>query len=342
MIGVVLIAVLAAAPPDAGQTFQDLQRSHIDGNVPEPAEFDKVLARDLRQYFSKDRNKKNVAVEYELLRRAPTQVGVSYPKFYLWVRLAGGKSPQDRGAVRVAAIEKNQFEVTDFVSEEAIRADPDRIYTVFPAALCPLIKTKANLPLRPEERRAMQDPVRSGKPQLLIRPRTPRLVGPDPVEPAPVLVLMKQRAELDGTEMTPDEYEKTLRILANNWRLLNPNGMFNGSVIVACEPEVDTTRLGEYLDRGRSAGYPNVSFLFVIAAAGEGASPANDQLTAANAQVVEPSGSTTRPAGVTLKLDKNDDCASLSKEMVAHRLQKTAVFLEVGRRPPKPASGPSR
>jgi hypothetical protein len=62
----------------------------------------------------------------------------------LWVRVAGGKNPQDRGAVRVAAIEKKRFEVTDFVTEEAIRKDPDQIYAVFSAAICETIKGKMN------------------------------------------------------------------------------------------------------------------------------------------------------------------------------------------------------
>jgi hypothetical protein len=55
-----------------------------------------------------------------------------------------GKNRQDRGAVRVAAIEKKRFEITDFVSEEEIRKSPDQIYSVFPAAVCEAIKGKVN------------------------------------------------------------------------------------------------------------------------------------------------------------------------------------------------------
>jgi hypothetical protein len=124
MIGVLLISALAAAQPDVGQVVQDIQRSHIDANVPDSGDFEKFLRRDLADYFSTARNKKGVPVEYELLRRGPTQSGVGYPKFYLWVRIAGGKNSQDRGAVRVAAIGKKRFEITDFVSEEAIRKKP--------------------------------------------------------------------------------------------------------------------------------------------------------------------------------------------------------------------------
>jgi hypothetical protein len=62
--------------------------------------------------------------------------------FYLWVQIAGGKSPQDRGAVRLKAIDKKRFEVTDFVPEDMIRSDPAGIYRVFPAPVCERIKAK--------------------------------------------------------------------------------------------------------------------------------------------------------------------------------------------------------
>jgi len=110
--------------------------------VPDSADFEKVLRRDLAAYFATARKKKDVPVEYEPLRRGPTQSGVSYPKFYLWVRVSGGKTPKDRGAVRIEAIEKKRFAVTDFVPEETIRADPNGIYQVFPAQVCETIKGK--------------------------------------------------------------------------------------------------------------------------------------------------------------------------------------------------------
>ena len=142
MIGVLLIFALAAAQPDAGQVLRYIQKSHIDANVPDSTDFEKFLWRDLAEYFSTTRNRKVTSLEYEPLRQGPTQSGVSYPKFYLWVRIAGGKNPQDRGVVRVAAIEKKRFEVTDFVSEETILKDFDKLYGVFPAAVCETIKGK--------------------------------------------------------------------------------------------------------------------------------------------------------------------------------------------------------
>jgi hypothetical protein len=130
--------------PGAGEVMRDIQDSHIDANTPDSADFEAFLKRDLAAYFAKAR-KKTVSVDYEPLRRGPTQSGVGYPKFYLWVTIAGGKSPADRGAVRVAAIEKKRFEVTDFVSEEAVRTNPSAIYQVFPAPVCDKINAKMAL-----------------------------------------------------------------------------------------------------------------------------------------------------------------------------------------------------
>ncbi len=66
--------------------------SHVEANVPPQKEFDEILARDLQAYFQ-DLKGKQVGVQYEFLRRGPTQVGVAYPKFYLWVKIYEG----DRG-----------------------------------------------------------------------------------------------------------------------------------------------------------------------------------------------------------------------------------------------------
>jgi len=179
---------------------------------------------------------------------------------------------------------------------------------------------------------------RPQKVQLRIRPRTPQLVGPDQFEPAPVLVLTKGRVELDGNPMTPDQFEKTLVTLANNYKLLHPAETFNGKVIVACEPEVDAPRLAEFLGRANKADFPNAMFLFVIVATGEGANPAKDKLTAANAEIVTRPTIGARPPTITLKLAKYADCLSLSKDLVAHRLQNESVLVDTSRPPPKSAA----
>lgn len=142
MVALPLVLILTAAQSTGGQVMQDIQQSHIEANVPARADFERFLRRDLAAYFAQVRKKKNLTVEFELLRDGPTQSGVSYPKFYAWVRVAGGRSSNDRGAVRLAAIEKKRFDVTDFVSEEVIRHDPEGIYRLFPAQVCERIKAK--------------------------------------------------------------------------------------------------------------------------------------------------------------------------------------------------------
>lgn len=113
-------------------------QGHVEANVPEEENFYSYLARDLNDYFGATTNKK-ISVKFELLRKVATQVGVAYPKFYAWVKVYDGGVLKKQGAVRLAAIEQKVFEVTDFVTAEQIQADPAKIETVFPAALCPKI-----------------------------------------------------------------------------------------------------------------------------------------------------------------------------------------------------------
>lgn len=115
--------------------MRGVQASHINANVPADADIERFLRRDLAEYFAVKRGKE-ASIDFKWLRRGPTQSGVSFPKFYLWVRIEGGESQDDRGAVRVAATRRNHFSVTDFVSERDIRGDPHAIYGVFPGPVC--------------------------------------------------------------------------------------------------------------------------------------------------------------------------------------------------------------
>lgn len=141
MIMVLTLLILFAPLPAAGQLPQDIQRSHVEANVPAPADFHLLLRRDLGRYFEQTRKQEAIPVEFELLRDGPTQSGASYPKFYVWVRVDGGDSLDDRGAVRVAAIERERFEVTDFISEREILSDRNRIRLVFPEPVCERIES---------------------------------------------------------------------------------------------------------------------------------------------------------------------------------------------------------
>ena len=119
-----------------------IAESHIRGNVPERADFGPFMERDLGAYFG-NLASKPVRVTYELLRDGPTQTGVGYPKFYLWVTVNEGSRTAQSGAVRVAAIEKKRFEVTHFLSVAEIRTNPEAVYTVFPRPVGDKIRAKS-------------------------------------------------------------------------------------------------------------------------------------------------------------------------------------------------------
>lgn len=44
--------------------------------------------------------------------------------------------------MRVAAVEKTHFDVTNYLSKNNIKSDPESIYYVFPAAVCDKIREK--------------------------------------------------------------------------------------------------------------------------------------------------------------------------------------------------------
>ena len=118
--------------------------SHIAANVPSTNDFRPFLIRDLTAYLKPTYGDK-LTVDYELLRDGPTQSGVAYPKFYLWLRATNAEKTVIEGAVRVAAIEKKRFDVTDFVPRSEIVSHPDSLARIFPQALIEKIHTKAGV-----------------------------------------------------------------------------------------------------------------------------------------------------------------------------------------------------
>ena len=62
---------------------QQIQESHIEGNVPPQDQFAALMQRDLDTYFTELYQKK-ATVSWELLREGATQSGVANPKYYLW------------------------------------------------------------------------------------------------------------------------------------------------------------------------------------------------------------------------------------------------------------------
>jgi hypothetical protein len=142
----VVTAILMAALPLVAcvpGTHLTNQSSHVDANVPAQDEFHALLQRDLLAYFSTITRMRVTTVDATLLRNEATQSGVSNPKYYAWVEIHSDSQDAMSGAVRVAAIDQKRFEVTDFLSREALRSDPDAAAAVFPAALLEVIRTRA-------------------------------------------------------------------------------------------------------------------------------------------------------------------------------------------------------
>ena len=142
-----LIGTTSASADDNSRAYMMMrvfQQSYISANVPDSADFSRFLNRDLCEYFKKQL-RKPVSIECELLRKEPTQSGVSCPKYYAWVVVFDGTQRINSGAVRLAAVDKKRFEITDFLSVDEIMANPDLVETVFPILLCPDIRKRAGL-----------------------------------------------------------------------------------------------------------------------------------------------------------------------------------------------------
>lgn len=86
-------------------------------------------------------------MSYELLRKEPTQSGVAYPKYYAWVRVHRDDGLLE-GAVRLAAVDDEKFEVTNFevthfLGAREIVTSPRLIEPVFPQPLHQTIRDRA-------------------------------------------------------------------------------------------------------------------------------------------------------------------------------------------------------
>ncbi len=136
-----LLAMILMIGQSPAKANDQIQENHIEANIPSDRNFDAFLKRDLEEYFKKSLGL-HVSVKYEFLRNGPTQRGVSYPKYYLWVTASEKNKTIMSGVVRVAAVEKKYFEVTHFLSVEEIQRDKDVIYSVVPRPVGDRIKEK--------------------------------------------------------------------------------------------------------------------------------------------------------------------------------------------------------
>jgi hypothetical protein len=139
-----IAALLLSASAEASAVqVPDVQAAHIAAHVPAAEDFDDFMVRDLGAFLGARAEEE---VTFELLREGPTQSGVSYPKFYLWVRVLSADGDRQRsGAVRVAAVDRLRFEVTDFASREDIVSGVADPASIFPAALVDRVRQRALL-----------------------------------------------------------------------------------------------------------------------------------------------------------------------------------------------------
>lgn len=142
---IVLLAAPAVAqevsPEEADNAVREIQQSHIDANVPPEADFDRLLRRDLAAYFASIDGSTS-EISYELLRRGPTQSGIAYPKFYAWVSVRREGHPNHEGAVRLAAINRERFEIIQFVDQSEARRDPSGLDQIFPPPVAAAIRAR--------------------------------------------------------------------------------------------------------------------------------------------------------------------------------------------------------
>jgi hypothetical protein len=138
---IVLLAFALASGCRSQNSGTGVAESYIEGNVPSSQNFDAYLKRDLVSFLCQ--GTQNCRVEYNLLREGPTQTGIAYPKFYVWVICFQQDKILTQGAARVAAIDKRQFHVTNFLSREQILESPQQVGTIFPAPLVSTIVRRA-------------------------------------------------------------------------------------------------------------------------------------------------------------------------------------------------------
>ena len=122
------------------QVVQSIAQSHIDANVPRAEDFDKFLRRDLKAFLAA-KGHTGTLLNVEMLRKGPTQTGIAWPKFYVWITLTREGKVVVEGATRLAAIDKKKFEVTDFVTRKQA-ADEDLLLGIFPSLVVDEIKKK--------------------------------------------------------------------------------------------------------------------------------------------------------------------------------------------------------
>lgn len=179
IIGAIALAFMAAGSCNLAKQSAKIvgarffAESHLKAKPSQETEFNRLLKQDLESYF-RQQVRLEVTADYELLRQGPTQSGASYPKYYAWVivRDKTSRLKLEEGAVRIAALEKTRFEVTDYLSRSEINEDINSAYSLFPKAVCERIKEKLATKQKEDSLKTAREP------KLVFNPRVdPSMFG---------------------------------------------------------------------------------------------------------------------------------------------------------------------
>lgn len=129
---------------DPAEMIWEISQANIIGNTPSKTDFHGFMVRDLTEYFRQ--KYKHCRITYEMLQDEPTQAGVGYPHYYVWVKVYQQNSLVTQGAARLSAMNGTSFYLTDFASHIQIRTNPRVSTDPFPSCLLETIMEKAARP----------------------------------------------------------------------------------------------------------------------------------------------------------------------------------------------------
>ena len=122
----------ATASAQNDDPMATLRQGHIDANVPDQKDFDRILNRDITKYVT-DKADKDITVKVELLRDVPSQSGVALPKYYIWIEKRNAKGVlMEEAAARIAAINRDHFDVVQYYDRKRLETETDLVSKVFP------------------------------------------------------------------------------------------------------------------------------------------------------------------------------------------------------------------
>jgi hypothetical protein len=168
---------------------------------------------------------------------------------------------------------------------------------------------------------------------LTLAVQTPDLIGPDPVERAPVLVTTPDQAVLGRVPIDPAGLEEKLWLLRQNFGMVHPGTLFNRLLIFACTPDTPASRLGPLLSAALRAGYERPMFTFVRqeTTVRPMFGPRTRSLATAARLSLVSDAALAEEGSVTVDLARHRGCAELGALLVGLRRQGKDIALVVGK-----------